>query len=980
MKKSIHKCLAVLLALVLALQCAPASAAAFEPKTYTGSVLAAINTAYTASADAERFETDCSAGAEPGTAHAASFDAANPCDPLGELIRPMAPDEAARAEAASGSAVKAQRTHKPYHIGDTRKIPPFPDTAGIQSNLEFAKWLADYVHREKITLSCVYVNDVCTVWIEDANVWTKAEIRDLGEYAADAIAQLEDLFGTARIDSDGDGKFAVFIHSMPQTDSQIASAGGKTVGYFSQADLADSFGRIGNVWMKSMIASAMIYGAKADCVHINMECNGLGIIKETFVHEYQHYIHTSYQFDGKTNKTCLNADEAYINEGFSMASEMILTANETLLNKNIKRFNAAQKDFSLVTWEDHTANYGLAFVFCQYIRTRYAFLTGGADGKYPGKGIYKQVLQSRNQSNMNNTLGIIADLLYPAGRYAQLADTDARCRQLITDFWLAVYYKNPQGEHGFNGEAWADGLCVNAQTLSDTQTLRSAMSAFYPLENDDRHDVTVLYADEDIRFVPITQPVRTVTLDPNGGFGDAETYSTVQTQFHLPALTQAPVFRPGYAFTGWGLTADAATPDFAPAQTIPLKESLTLYAIWKLVAQIRLRSSNAFCQMNGQAVCAEFCPPEDGVYYLDSDEAYRAIIINEEGVSDEILLSVHDGVYLREGKPYTLYITFRPEDQNDCITGSFILQQRSVWYTLRYFADRKPDPESENGGCNYMQTYRTTFTVQGFDTSVIGKDFIGWSTVPDDTQPTVLPGEQITLTGDTDLYAVWSPWAALHADEPYTVEANSVNLRFVPDKTAVYRVKVKPSDKQYLYTLSGEKTAIDDQYSMCTESRTYTMYAGQTYYITAGQIESVCVERVSEKLQHSLYLYVYSGLGKRPIPFLSVEMSGQNTYTLPDYTPVSFGCKSFEYWQNPLTGEKYYPGDTLVLETDTVLGAASTSVYRIDNESLSAIQVLQQIGVMLLRYIPVWFRCAAQRVRCFGFGHLRFTIPWLGIQ
>ena len=85
-----------------------------------------------------------------------------------------------------------------------------------------------------------------------------------------------------------------------------------------------------------MIASAMIYGAKADCMHINIECNSLGIIKETFVHEYQHYIHASYQYDGKSNRTVLDVDEKYIDEGFSKAAEMLLTSNESRLRSSIR--------------------------------------------------------------------------------------------------------------------------------------------------------------------------------------------------------------------------------------------------------------------------------------------------------------------------------------------------------------------------------------------------------------------------------------------------------------------------------------------------------------------------------------------------------------------------------------------------------------------------------------------------------------------
>ena len=961
---------AMLVAVIVSQSVCVAFAASDETQTYSGTVLAAVNTEYTAARAAKTFTAQAPVGEPQAQAPAQSVK--QPWTLLWEQTEPMTESEAAQAQLLRGGLVRAQRARVSYSVGDTRKIPKFPEMPDDYMTMtakEALQWMADYVRSAKTQLTCVYTDDICTVWIEDTDAWSDVKIRELGTYVSAKIPQLEDLFGDVRIDTDGDGKFAIFIHAVPQSDAVVEEQGGTIAGYFSMLDLVDAYGRIGNVWMKSMILETMIMGAYADCFHINMEIDDLESVKTVFVHEYQHYIHECYCYAGKNNRTYLKNDADYIDEGFSVASEMILAPTVRRHNSLVRCFNAEQASFSLVTWEDHLVNYGLVYPFFQYIRTRYAALTGDTSGDYPGKGVYKRVLESRTRGNQDNTLGVIADILYPADRYASLRDTDARCRQLITDFWLAVYFKKPQGVYGFNGERWADDLCVRTETLEDEQSLRNGMAAFYVLGDGAPGTATVLKADDGIRFIAIDEMLRTVTLDPNGGTGEPVRYTSVQTGFTLPLQTQAPVFREGCFLCGWALSANADAPDYAPGDQIAVKDSVTLYAVWSPVTLLDAETSCSFdVREYGSSFTVQFCPRETGVYYVQSDTPYSAQVFDAAADVNEPLLCPDDGVLLQAGVTYTVSITFSFEEGYET-TVRFALQSRAEYYTLQYYL-------SADSGLEAIQQYGTRYTVLKFVDERYGMDFLGWSRDPDAAAADVFPGDTITLSADTALYAVWNAWDALQPDVPYTVGAQSAKLRFVPDETAVYRVTTTPADTDYTYTVFSEENAINDEYTLCTQSRTFTMNAGETYYLFTDGIESLCVEMVSRTLQHSLYLVVYNGLNRTAVKPLSVELSGSSSYVLPDYRPVSLGCLDFEYWIDWDTGDFYYPGDTVTLDRDKALISYSTKTVTFDQDA-SVLYRLLQLGGAIVRYGLTWLRCLGPCIREFGLSGMRFSIPWL---
>ena len=970
MKGRIKRNVTVLLSVLIVLQCAGAALAVpAAADVYSGTVLAAVNTDWTKSYSAKTFVTD--AAVEPQCAETQSNGGSPQTKPtawelLWDLTVPMTYDEAVRAQAAEGGVVEAQLSRKPYKVGDTRRIPKYPELPDNYDTMTIKmlfQWLIDYMRSSKLQLTCVYTDDVCTVWIEDESAWSDESIREIGSFVGTAIPQMEELFGDARIDTDNDGKFAIFIHSMPQSEIIVDKQGGTAFGYFSRLDLVDSRGRIGNVRLKNQYASSVFGGACADCFHINMVCDNLDQAKDIFVHEYQHYIHECYNYAGKDNASYLTPDESYIDEGFSSAAEAIVYPTDWRQDELIYCFNELQDGFSLVTWEDHMANYGLVYPFFQYIRTRYASLTGDKSEKYPGKGIYKHVLESRDRSNQDNTFGIIADILYPSDRYPALRNTEARCRQLITDFWLAVFYKDPQGDHGFNGEEWAEALYLQFETLDqDAHSVRNGMARFYNLNYGERGEVEILDAENGIRFVAIDEPMRCVTLDLNDGTGSSRTISAFDTRFTLPSQVKEPLYHEGFVLAGWALTADAGNAAYAPGDTVVVHDSLTLYAVWTPAQQIDTGVSYYFDLPSDEEITVQFVPNEDGVYYLDCDEPFHAVVFNSSLPYEETLSSKNSGALLKSGCTYTLHISFDARKDNERVSGQYMLKQRSTYYTLTFYLS----PNAEKDDWYEIHRYGTTYTAPDYYTDSFGKDFLGWSTDPYDTSPMYLPGESITVSQDTELYAVIAPWSALRSGETITVPEGTEHLRFVPEETAVYRFTFKTTDDTYMFNVVNQEQLIDDPYNMRNVTRTYTMYAGREYYFFTENIASVKTELISKELQHTLSFLAINVFDYSPVKSLCVEMKGKNEYVIPEYKPVSVGYIGFEYWIDMFSGEKYYPGDTIKLDRDTVLCAASSSTYFDDFGDSDLSKLTGTIVKMFVRYIPIWIRCFVQRLRYFG--------------
>ncbi len=484
-----------------------------QAQTFSDSILMAVNTNYSGESAHFFAESENAAQVAPQadqTQAASHFQ----CKDIND-VRPLSAEDAARRQAQH--PVLAQSAPAFYQVGDHKTI---------------------FEERNR-TLECVYTGSRCTVWLEDGS---DANMRDIcvqgGQDFDEVIPKMHEIFGDARIDTDGDGKFALFVHDNPYG------------GYFTTSDLADKWGRIGSVW----VAFAG-KGAQCDCVHMNTSyVDTFEMFRSVAIHEYQHYIAGSFCFAGKNNFNYVRDLPSYIAEGFSGCATYMLDDWTD---------NAAP--FSLATTQDEPsfmqsgAYYSVCtgYVFCQYLRTRYAQM-GIDDSSIPGSGIYKLFLQTIDRKNESNFLDVFASVLYP-----KIKDEDARCRQLLKDFWLAAYLKNTDGIYGFNGEEWAgeiDYIPMTRPTISYCETLRGGMANYYRIPHGG--SVTV-YPQDDVEFVAIPAEV-----SQSGTCGDHLTWELVGETLVISGQGEMTDFahRPDEAFVE-GAQEDEPSEQYSPFET-----------------------------------------------------------------------------------------------------------------------------------------------------------------------------------------------------------------------------------------------------------------------------------------------------------------------------------------------------------------------------------------------------------------------------
>lgn len=950
-KHNIQAVMSLLLAVLLAAECAVCAFGAQPKQTLNGTVLAAINTDYADMEHAKQFTTSADDRVEVPAAQARAYPAMPMWDELFEQPEPMTAEEAALADAEEGEIVSEQSALRPYHVGD-RKIIRNVLMAGMADKVKDS---IKVMLTRKIRLTCMYVNDMITVWTQDGCGWTDAALRELGEDMKKLIRTDEEMFGTARIDTDKDGKFAIFVHEMPE----------ELGGYFYPADIIDNFGRIGNVRIKYVSAGSWI-GASCDCFHVNWNCPK-DMIRSTFVHEYQHYIHTSYLYDGKNNKDYLQADELFINEGFSLSAQMIVGLPKLYLDSYVYGFNIMDPtEHAFLEWFTSSEigmdkifiSYGRALFFFQYVRTRYAQLIGETEGDFPGKTVYRRILESRNRSNQDNTLGIIADILYPAAQYPSLADTDARCRQLIADFWQAVYEKKPSGVHGFGGEKWADALTVRMRSaVMNGEEICGGMAAFYLINDKKEGSVQIVEADDGLRLTAIDAPSCSITFDPRVEGFEPQTYYSISGQYTIPRSETERLFRAGYSMTGWTSAPDAAAPEYKAGDTIPLTQNTTLYGVWAEAVQLRAENTQHYAAAVGESVQMQLCPDLNGAYYIVSDKPYTALVCNPSLNLREALCSADTGVYLQGGETYNIFLDVDGGGA-ERVEGEIRFCARETYYTLRYMLKEANTPWR-------TESYGTTYTASGCGEAAFGEDFIGWSKQPQADTADYLPGDTITLTADTTLYGVFKPWDALTQDVPCTPEGRQTQMiyaRFTPPQTASYGISF--TDTAGYYPPFADVFDADGNalFTWKDNGIKRTLYADRTYYFKAGNTSSLCVQFDSASLRHKLYLKAGGKLR-------SVKLNVDGAYTLPDYRPILLMEQSFRCWVDRETGEEYRPGDTVYMDRDRILNAEGVEIDGYVKPK-TVDDISPMLRLLFFKAVPRSFvnnlRAVAARIRIFG--------------
>lgn len=874
MKKIIAFCLALLLMIQTCIVCV--SARASDPDVYTGTILAAINTNYDdflQAFSAESVGGDQAAAAVQTQAEPPDelLDGAQEDDPV-----PLSAAEAAAKEAALGRNAADAAPKAEYRVGDRKNIySSYHESFGSS----------------RLNVECIYTNDLCTVWCEDGLEADAQKYINVAEQFCALLPREWEVFGDRRVDADGDGKIALFFQNL---DSGVG-------GYFASGDLVDKYGRIGSVWV-----SYRGSGNACDCVHILA-----GSSFNTVLHEYQHYLHCSWKYAGKNNLTCIdNEHESYFNEGFSGCAEALLGTHDR--SPGFSWAAADPQQYSMLNWSFNGASYTLSYVFCQYMRTRYALLTNDLDSDIPGSGFFRQILKTRSGKRVRNTLSIAADLLYPTAQYPDLKTSDSRCRALIRDFWLAVLYKNESGIHGFNGEAWSQNLTLTVTDLPGTgrRYLRSGMAAFCRIPSTDPRaaaggSARVTGAGSEIRFVG-AEVGRTLVLDP----GDARL--SVQTVFTLgdEAYLQYPedaCFIPGRSFLGWSAEPGSTAAEYTNYDSVTLSDArTTLYGVWQ-DAPVLTVLQPAVCPGYSDS-CVRFTPETDG-YYVFTTLRGNVVSAAADGQTlqpqwDDSTLSSGDKVCyaLQAGKPVDL--SFHCYSKR---TGTLSVKRAAKQFTLTYSYTLDGETTQKTVGGN------VTYSLRGMDGDVIRRAlrndlwFLGWAESPDAQSVTYEPLFRITLTADKTLYAVWRAIPALQVDTDTCVPDTDMFLNersgmftFTPQTDGTYRFNTAGDSAGFelksFDVFDAEQNRlceVPDVYEESGEIAFVTLQAGRKYrfhyvYSTGSETEPAAgactlrMTKVADVPLTQIFFYISDKSGTLFDGRLFV-LEHRYVYTMPDW-------------------------------------------------------------------------------------------------
>lgn len=355
-----------------------------------------------------------------------------------------------------------------------KSVSPDSDIISEEVQLDDTRTIYDGLGNTSRSMKCVYIGTYCTVWSctsDDSSIQiSSVNAKRVGDYFDENIMAEVDAFGTW-LDADGDGKIAIFCFDISNNYPNNPSS--YTAGYFYSLNLASpTTHEINGLTFSTSTPEACI---GCDCINLDtyplMGQSGRLFSRvensfPTLMHETQHLINFSYSVkNGGKGYNKFNMP-TFLNEAFSMAAEhMICGPDQT--NDRITYFNNQSKyvpGTSLTVWESSLSNYSNSFLFGQYIRTRYAQLTGS-----DGNTIFKETLVAMATAAGGNALSIISDTL---GTTPQ---------QLITDFWSAVYLKNSRGIFGFNGEAWANSISpkIYSSTSGNSSGIYNGGAKFY---------------------------------------------------------------------------------------------------------------------------------------------------------------------------------------------------------------------------------------------------------------------------------------------------------------------------------------------------------------------------------------------------------------------------------------------------------------------------------------------------------------------
>ena len=219
----------------------------------------------------------------------------------------------------------------------------------------------------------------------------------------------------------------------------------------------------------------------------------------------------------------------------------------------------------------------------------------------------------------------------------------------------------------------------------------------------------------------------TVSYDANGGKG-APAAQRKPFGESVKLSTRQPT-RTGYDFAGWSTTKDGAV-EFAPGAVYRADENLTLYAVWTV------QTYTVRFDANGGSGAPQ-----------DMQKTYGTRI-----TLPQVLLSKPDFLFLGWAtEPDAQAAKYRA---GDTYTAEGNATLYAVWKPYSYLVVFRANGGS-NAPASAWKVKDVPFLIPAEKPTREDYVFLGWSTDPDAEIPEYSPGDELTVNGETVLFAVW---------------------------------------------------------------------------------------------------------------------------------------------------------------------------------------------------------------------------------
>ena len=282
-----------------------------------------------------------------------------------------------------------------------------------------------YDYDYQINARLAYTGSKANVWVHESQI-TDADAEKLGKEFDNKIYSVVTNNFANESDVDGDGKINILVFDIQDGFDGYYNTS-YVAGYFYARDLYN-----------------VSYSNKSEIFYIDSyPLMGMGKTKDvteaygTIAHEFQHMV--SYNQNVLVERN--NDLPTWIDEGLAEAANQIYDGKG--LSDRLAYYNASgniASGHSLLYWGDRNdvlSNYSLSYLFMQYVKIQ----TGQGDK------IFKEILQ-----DPNNNYKAVENV---AKKYI---DPNMTFGELMTNFRLALFLKEPTGLHGFKGDPFFNGL------------------------------------------------------------------------------------------------------------------------------------------------------------------------------------------------------------------------------------------------------------------------------------------------------------------------------------------------------------------------------------------------------------------------------------------------------------------------------------------------------------------------------------------